>query len=156
MKNDEGWRMNDEVWWFQAVERFLWLTDKRTDGRTFVNVESLLKLKIHTPKILSSSSSILTCNIDTQGIYVKVSGAFDHFEETRNCVEFNEVSQVQKDQGMILLNRIIVLWWHQCYAVYFHLQLKENWILNKIFTTWYSRSYGFVDSYICFYKMQIS
>ena len=31
MKNDEGWRMNDEGWWFQAVEGFLWLTDERTD-----------------------------------------------------------------------------------------------------------------------------
>ena len=31
MKNDEGWRMNDEGWWFQSVEGFLWLTDERTD-----------------------------------------------------------------------------------------------------------------------------
>ena len=34
IKKDEGWRMNDEGWWFQAVEGFLWLTDRLTDGRT--------------------------------------------------------------------------------------------------------------------------
>ena len=27
MKNNEGWRMNDEGWWFQALEGFLWLID---------------------------------------------------------------------------------------------------------------------------------
>ena len=31
MKNDEGWRMNDEGWWFQVVEGFCRLTDERTD-----------------------------------------------------------------------------------------------------------------------------
>ena len=46
MKNDECWRLNDEGWWFQAVEGFCdWLTDRQTDGWTFVNVESLLQLK---------------------------------------------------------------------------------------------------------------
>ena len=45
MKNDECWRMNDEGWWFQAVEGFLWLTDKRMNKQTFVNIESLLRLK---------------------------------------------------------------------------------------------------------------
>ena len=33
-KNDECWRMNDEGWWFQAVEGFLWLTDGQTNERT--------------------------------------------------------------------------------------------------------------------------
>ena len=42
MKNDECWRMNDEGWWFQAVEGFC---DGQTNGRTFVNVESLSRLK---------------------------------------------------------------------------------------------------------------
>ena len=29
MENNESSRMNDEEWWFQAVEGFLWLTDER-------------------------------------------------------------------------------------------------------------------------------
>ena len=45
MKNDEGWKMNDEGGWFQAVEGFCWLTDKQTNRRTFVIVESLSRLK---------------------------------------------------------------------------------------------------------------
>ena len=67
MKNDEGWRMNDEWWWwrlkdewwwFQAVEGFLWLTDWRTDKRTFVNVELLswLKIVIRYPKIKTDTT----------------------------------------------------------------------------------------------------
>ena len=31
MENNESSRMNDEEWWFKAVEGFLWLTDERTD-----------------------------------------------------------------------------------------------------------------------------
>ena len=31
MKDDEGWMMNDEGWWFQAVEGFCFLTDRQTD-----------------------------------------------------------------------------------------------------------------------------
>ena len=31
MKNDEGGRMNDEGWWYQAVEGFCWQTDEQTD-----------------------------------------------------------------------------------------------------------------------------
>ena len=42
MKDDEGWKMNDEGWWFQAVEGFC----RRTDGQTFAIVESLSRLKI--------------------------------------------------------------------------------------------------------------
>ena len=34
MKNDEGRMMNDEGWWFQAVEGFCRQTDERTDERT--------------------------------------------------------------------------------------------------------------------------
>ena len=34
MKNYEGWRMNDDGCWFQAVEGFCRLTDKLTDGQT--------------------------------------------------------------------------------------------------------------------------
>ena len=47
MKNDEGCKMNDEGWWFQAVEGFCFRTDRRTnDEQTFAIVESLLQLKI--------------------------------------------------------------------------------------------------------------
>ena len=31
MKDDEGWKMNDDGWWFQAVEGFCFMTDERTD-----------------------------------------------------------------------------------------------------------------------------
>ena len=31
---DEGWKMNDEGWWFQAAKRFCFKTDRRTDRRT--------------------------------------------------------------------------------------------------------------------------
>ena len=31
MMKDEWWRMNDEGWWFQAVEGFCRQTDGRTD-----------------------------------------------------------------------------------------------------------------------------
>ena len=31
IKDDEGWMMNEEWWWFQAVDGFLWLTDRQTD-----------------------------------------------------------------------------------------------------------------------------
>ena len=31
MKNDEGWRMNDEGRWFQAVDGFWLMTDRQTD-----------------------------------------------------------------------------------------------------------------------------
>ena len=34
MKNDERWRINDAVWWFQAVEGFWFMTDRQTDERT--------------------------------------------------------------------------------------------------------------------------
>ena len=34
IKKDEGWRMNDEGWWFQAVEGFWLQTDRRTDRIT--------------------------------------------------------------------------------------------------------------------------
>ena len=47
MKDAEGWRLSYERWWFQAVEGFCFLMDRRTNGRTFVNVESLSWLKIH-------------------------------------------------------------------------------------------------------------
>ena len=30
-EEDEGCRMNDKGWWFQAIEGFLWLTNRRTD-----------------------------------------------------------------------------------------------------------------------------
>ena len=30
----EGWMKNDEGWWFQAVEGFWFMTDRRTDERT--------------------------------------------------------------------------------------------------------------------------
>ena len=47
MKNvkDEWWRLNDEGWWFQAVEGFWGQTDRQTNEQTFVNVESLSRLK---------------------------------------------------------------------------------------------------------------
>ena len=49
MKNDEGWKMNDEGWWFQAVEGFCFMTEERTNERTnertFAIVESLSRLK---------------------------------------------------------------------------------------------------------------
>ena len=48
MKNDKGWRLNDEGWWFLAVEGFWFMTDERTDEQTFVNVESLSRLKMFT------------------------------------------------------------------------------------------------------------
>ena len=32
MNNDEWWRLNDERWWFLAVVRFLFMTDKPMDG----------------------------------------------------------------------------------------------------------------------------
>ena len=56
MKNDEGWKMNDEEWWFKAVEWFCFQTngrtDEQTDGQTFAIVESLLLIdfKIWTIK----------------------------------------------------------------------------------------------------------
>ena len=50
MMNEEWWWMNVEGWKFQAVEGFCdWLTyrqtGKQTNKQTFVNVESLLRLK---------------------------------------------------------------------------------------------------------------
>ena len=45
MKNDEWWKKYDEGWWFQAVQGFCRLTDKQTNGQTFLKVESLLWLK---------------------------------------------------------------------------------------------------------------
>ena len=32
MMKDEGWRINDEGWWFQAVEGFCFMTDWQTDN----------------------------------------------------------------------------------------------------------------------------
>ena len=34
MRNDEGWRLNDEGWWFLAVEGFWFMTDEQTNGQT--------------------------------------------------------------------------------------------------------------------------
>ena len=34
MKNDEGWMMNDEGLWFQAVEGFWLMTDGQMNERT--------------------------------------------------------------------------------------------------------------------------
>ena len=34
MMKDEGWMMNDEGWWFPAIEGFCRLTDRQMDGRT--------------------------------------------------------------------------------------------------------------------------
>ena len=34
MKNDEWWRVNDEGWWFQAVEGFCRQTNRQTNERT--------------------------------------------------------------------------------------------------------------------------
>ena len=39
MKNDEWCKMNDEEWWFQAVEGFCFMIDERTDKQTFAIVE---------------------------------------------------------------------------------------------------------------------
>ena len=63
MKNDEGWKMNDEGWWFQAVEGFCLRTDEQTDEQTFVIVESLSRLKsqvdtLHCQKVSSKNSQI--------------------------------------------------------------------------------------------------
>ena len=45
--------MNDEGWWFQAVEGFWFMTDRQTDKRTFVIVESLSRLKMNLKGDLS-------------------------------------------------------------------------------------------------------
>ena len=50
--------MNDEGWWFQAVEGFCRRTDERTDEQTFVIVESLSRLKITKTKILRLNITI--------------------------------------------------------------------------------------------------
>ena len=36
MKNDECWRLNDEGWWFLAVEGFWFMKDKQTDGHLWM------------------------------------------------------------------------------------------------------------------------
>ena len=48
---DEGWRMKEERWRFQAVGGF---DDKQTDGQTFVNVESLSRLKKALSMLIST------------------------------------------------------------------------------------------------------
>ena len=43
--NKEWWKLNDEGWWFWAIEGFWWRIGRQTNKQKFVTVELLLRLK---------------------------------------------------------------------------------------------------------------
>ena len=60
MKNDECWRMNDEGWWFQAVEGFC---DGQTNERTDI---CDCRVAFATEKCIKYSGSVFLLEISTE------------------------------------------------------------------------------------------